>query len=179
MPTREWSGVDTRLRVARGEQSEPALRIELPCDAKAPATARDGIRDLDSSLRAGAEGGGGSLGGSLGLEWIVGDAVLVASELVTETVLHSGCAPDGMLAVEVTVAPGRLLVSVEATAPRAGDDRADPSGASPRAGSGDAHDPARLRIVERLSRQWGRSSDARALWAELALPRHVDERGRV
>jgi hypothetical protein len=169
------SGVDARLRAGHREQSERELRIELPCDTTAPASARAALRDLAASL----PGPAGRGGGSLRLDWIIGDAVLVASELVTETVLHSGCAPDGTLALVVTAAPRRLLVSVQAGADSAEADRGHPGESASHAASGDIQEPTPLRIVERLSRQWGRSDDGRAVWAELALPGQLDARSHV
>lgn len=64
-------------------QNASDLKLEVVCDPSAPATVR-------SALRRHA-----------GSEWIVGDLMLVASELVNNAVLHSGCDPDDVVSVEV------------------------------------------------------------------------------
>jgi hypothetical protein len=70
-------------------------------------------------------------------------------------------------------------VSVQAGADSAEADRGHPGESASHAASGDIQEPTPLRIVERLSRQWGRSDDGRAVWAELALPGQLDARSHV
>jgi hypothetical protein len=44
----------------------------------------------------------GSIGGLDHLGWLAGDAMLVASELVTNVVTHMGCDPEHRIELEVT-----------------------------------------------------------------------------
>lgn len=120
------------------------LKLELPCDRAAPATVREALRDL---------GGTG---------WTVGDAMLVASELVSNAVVHSGADEQELLDVRVTLAADRLLISVR-----------DPgrSGriAEPRP-AGDMFGGLGLRLVEQLSQRWGTErQDGQRVWAELRV----------
>lgn len=136
----------------RGRQTprdarEPCLdlNLELPCDRDAPATVRDALRDVDS------------------LGWLVGDAMLVASELVSNAVVHSGAGSHDLLDVHLKLGRGRLLISVH-----------DPgrSGrvATPRPDD-DAFGGLGLRLVQQLSDRWGAErTDGQRVWAELIVP---------
>lgn len=144
------------------------LSLELPCNEHAPATVRQAL---------------GNAGAALAL---LQDGLLVASELVTNAVLHSGCEEDHRLRVGARVVDGRLLISVhdpgitrqdatprwEASAPEA-TQRPQPStdgavsatGVSPGARVGGWG----LRIVDQLARRWGSERpDGYCVWAELA-----------
>jgi anti-sigma regulatory factor (Ser/Thr protein kinase) len=92
------------------------------------------------------------------------NARLVASELVTNAVLHSGCRGNQMIAIDVTLERECLVISVD-----------DPCVAGQiahiRTGN---DDPMRrgfgLRIVEQLARDWGVArNDGHHVWAELTL----------
>ena len=63
------------------------MALTLPCAPSAPAAVREELSQLD------------------GLGWILGDVMLVASELVNNAVVHSGCAPHQDL--EVSRVPAR------------------------------------------------------------------------
>lgn len=91
--------------------------------------------------------------------------MLVASELVTNAVLHSGCASDHRLKVRATLQRDRLLISVH-----------DPgiSGASvqPRRPEHSALGGWGLQIAEQLAERWGSERpDGYRVWAELAVRR--------
>lgn len=87
------------------------------------------------------------------------DIVLVLlSELVSNSVVHSGLATPDTVRVLVALLPGSLRVEVS-------DD-----------GIGMGHDPARaeqafgLRIVERAADRWGHTDHPTKVWFEVALP---------
>lgn len=120
------------------------LEMRVSCDELAPAAVREEIRALPS------------------LGWTVGDAMLVASELVTNAVRHSLCTENDILRVRIT-RDGRLRISV-----------LDPGG------SGDSAEIAErpiergglgLKVVEQLAASWGteRRIDGYRVWAELEL----------
>jgi anti-sigma regulatory factor (Ser/Thr protein kinase) len=121
-----------------------ALSLDVPCDRQAAVTVRQALRETDG------------IGGSL---WA---ALLVGSELVTNAVLHSGCAANHILEVRADLRRDRLFISVH-----------DPgvSGhlAQPRqAGSGLGG--WGLRIVEQLAERWGSERpDGYRVWAELKV----------
>jgi len=94
----------------------------------------------------------------------LGDVMLVASELVTNAVQHSGAAQQERLEVEIEIAPGRLRFSV--SDPGTSGLTAEPTTKLPPSGG------LGLRVVEEISQRWG-SERARSgrhrVWAELAL----------
>jgi anti-sigma regulatory factor (Ser/Thr protein kinase) len=124
--------------------AEEELSLDLPCDQEAPAAVRDVLKDLS---------GDGST---------VGDAMLVASELVTNAVKHSGGRPGDTLTVDLTVGRGRLLIAV-----------VDPGRSSTRAqaqSEGGVLGGFGLRLVEALADRWGSErAERHRVWAELAL----------
>src|SRR5947207_15432944 len=70
------------------------LSFEVPCDRDAPGTVRDALADIDPP------------------DWVFGDVMLVASELVTNAVVHSGCLDRHLLDVEIHLDDDRITVSV-------------------------------------------------------------------
>jgi anti-sigma regulatory factor (Ser/Thr protein kinase) len=131
--------------------SDASFSLEVRCDAHAPRVVRD-------SLAAAHDGG-----------WSLEDGLLVASELVTNAVRHSGCLGAHDLRVEIGRRSDSLLISVH-----------DPGL------SGDGAEPVRsehsepggwgLQVVERLTLRWGSERhDGYRVWAE--LPVHVEDRG--
>ena len=66
------------------------LSLDIPCDRHAPGAVRDALGEVH-------DGG-----------WQLDDGLLVASELVTNAVRHSGCVPDHTLQVSVDLARGAL-----------------------------------------------------------------------
>ena len=91
------------------------------------------------------------------------DIVLVLlSELVSNSVVHSGLATPDTVRVLVALLPGSLRVEVSDDGIGLGPDTGD--------------DPARaeqafgLRIVERAADRWGHSDHPTKVWFEVALP---------
>jgi serine/threonine-protein kinase RsbW len=124
------------------QRSSSDLRFELPCDSQAPAAVRDAIRALD-------------------IGWLAGDAMLVASELVTNAVVHSGCTAEDLLDVRVQINRDRLLISVR--------DPGSSGGAARLREDDDAFGGMGLRVVEQLARRWSSErTDGHRVWAELA-----------
>jgi anti-sigma regulatory factor (Ser/Thr protein kinase) len=117
------------------------LRLRLPCDSQAPSAVREALRELD-------------------VGWIAGDAMLVASELVTNAVVHSGCTDQELIDVRIELDPDRLLIAVR-----------DPgtSGATAHVREDGTFGGMGLRVVEQLARRWrSERSDGHHVWAELA-----------
>ncbi|HWE08170.1 MAG TPA: ATP-binding protein [Solirubrobacteraceae bacterium] len=126
--------------------SEPALSLDLPCDTRAPGAVRAALSDVD---------------------WIDGAAAqvtLIASELVTNAVVHSGCREDHVLAVRAAVSRNRIMISVH-------DPGLSDEGARPRFGSEGTTGGWGLRIVDELSARWGaQRQDGYRVWAEVPMP---------
>jgi anti-sigma regulatory factor (Ser/Thr protein kinase) len=123
------------------------LRLDLPCDREAPGVVREALRSAS------------------GARWDLGDVLLVASELVTNAVVHSGCEQDHQLNVRVSEQDDRVLIAVHdpGIAPR---DAAPETGESARPGGWG------LRIVDRLAERWGSERpDGHRVWAELPIRR--------
>lgn len=93
----------------------------------------------------------------------MGDGLLVASELVTNAVLRSGCEGEHMLEVRASLWRDRLWISVHDPGPTAN--------ASPRGEQEyESERPWGVRIIARLSQRWGcERPDGYRIWAELAL----------
>ncbi|HEY8626614.1 MAG TPA: ATP-binding protein [Solirubrobacteraceae bacterium] len=134
-------------------QPSELLRRRLPCDSSAPRLARHALHPLAA------------------IEPVRDDALLVASELVSNAVRHSGCAPADEVEVEVELTPEGVLIAVtdpgrsgSAPAPR-------PEGAVRGGGLG-------LRIVEAVARRWGAERrEGMRVWAEIALDAERAGRG--
>lgn len=119
------------------------MRTEVRCDRSAASAVRGSISDLDH------------------LGWLAGDAMLVASELVTNVVTYMGCDPDHRIELEVTEGSNAVCISVR--------DADEPGTASPRPGSLELGGGLGIVIVDALAREWGTSRDhGYHVWAELA-----------
>jgi anti-sigma regulatory factor (Ser/Thr protein kinase) len=120
------------------------LALEIPCDERAPGSVRRALGELDC------------------LGWILGDVMLVATELVTNAVLHSGCSAEDLLAVEARLAGGAMTIEVR-----------DPgfSGQSARVRSENAPIGGwGLQIVDTLAAHWGSERcGGYRVWAEIAV----------
>jgi anti-sigma regulatory factor (Ser/Thr protein kinase) len=127
-----------------GPTGQEEVTLAVSCDRDAPAAARDLIRQL---------GGAGSQ---------LDDAVLIASELVSNAVLHSGGREDDQLTVDVALRHRRLLIAV-----------VDPGRSGRRArvrSVGGGFGGFGLRLVDKLADRWGSErSDRHRVWAEVAL----------
>jgi anti-sigma regulatory factor (Ser/Thr protein kinase) len=125
--------------------SDDLLSLEVPCDVNAPVIVRNALAEVH-------DGG-----------WSLDDGRLVASELVSNAVRHSGCEDEHRLQIEVSRREGRLLISVHdpglsgQPALPAGDSRAEPGGWG-------------LRIIEELAEAWGAERpDGYRVWAALPV----------
>ncbi len=128
-----------------GDSSQELLALDLPCDAEAPALVRAALARREE------------------LGWIMGDVMLVASELVTNAVVHSGCGDEHMLHVSATVDADRVRITVRDPGLSAG--WADPLQISEFSDAGIG-----LLIVDHLVDRWGAErDDGYRVWAELAL----------
>jgi anti-sigma regulatory factor (Ser/Thr protein kinase) len=104
----------------------------------------------------------------LGLpEPVKDDALLVLSELVTNSFRHSGGGPDEWIGVEVALTPERLRLEVADAGPGIPAVPRRPSASTAPGGRG-------LLIVQQLAERWGAGrGDGRALvWAELRVGAH-------
>jgi anti-sigma regulatory factor (Ser/Thr protein kinase) len=121
------------------------LHTSVRCDEFAPQAVRQAIANVPD------------------LGWVLGDAMLVASELVTNAVRHSLCREDELLSVSIS-RDGRLRISV-----------LDPGGSRTEAKIADRPldmGGLGLKVVEQLAADWGseRRVDGYRVWAELELP---------
>lgn len=98
------------------------------------------------------------------LGWVLGDAMLVASELVTNAVVHSMCSDRDLLRVDMYRNEAYLRISV-----------VDPGASGKTARM--AEDPGAwgglgLLVVDELAARWGSEhrEDGYEVWAELELP---------
>lgn len=120
-------------------------RITVACDSLAPVSVRRQLAELPD------------------LGWLLGDALLVATELVTNAIKHSMCQPGDALVVTVDKQPEYVRICVR-----------DPgvSGVTARILDGNgSFEGLGLRIVEQLATHWGsnRDADGYEVWAELPL----------
>lgn len=118
--------------------------MHVPCDSDSPSAVRESVAQLE------------------GLGWLLGDARLVASELVTNAVLHSGGTHEDLLEVRVGRSENGIVISVR-----------DPG----RSGSEAAPWPGHLKttgglglvVVDALAARWGTErEDGYTVWAELS-----------
>jgi anti-sigma regulatory factor (Ser/Thr protein kinase) len=124
---------------------EPILSLNLPCDPDAPGIVRAALAEVDR------------------LRGVVGDVLLVASELVTNAVVHSGCQREQELAVRAYVNGDRMTISVHDPGLSEQVARRRDAGVDGPGGWG-------LQIVDRLAARWGSQRDqGYEVWAELAL----------
>ncbi len=120
------------------------LRLSLRCDESAPRA----VRDAMAALRCPGS--------------VLGDAMLVASELVTNAVRHSlGTADDRLIVLIDTNRWLRIAVLDPGRSGRRAEVADRPGG---RGGLG-------LKVVDQLARRWGarRREDGYQVWAELEI----------
>jgi anti-sigma regulatory factor (Ser/Thr protein kinase) len=119
------------------------LCLELPCDENAPGEVRQALADA-------------------GDDWRLGDGMLIASELVTNAVTHSGCDDGHQIEVRATRTHDRLTISVKDPG-KSGHSARLPAAGSESGGWG-------LYVVDQLARRWGSErTDGYRVWAELEL----------
>jgi serine/threonine-protein kinase RsbW len=122
------------------------LSLDVPCDLNAPAVVRRAFADFDDDGSA------------------LADAILVASELVANAVLHSGASADHMVRVRASLQPQRDVLLISVHDPGFSGESAQPDRSE--------HGGWGLRIVERLAQQWGAERrEGYRVWAELAVRR--------
>jgi anti-sigma regulatory factor (Ser/Thr protein kinase) len=117
----------------------------MRCDSSAPRLAREALRAVAAidSVRA--------------------DAILIASELISNAVVHAECEPGEEIELVVAMRPDAVRLAItdrgrsEKTPTVRGPDYDDPGGLG-------------LRVVERLALAWGFDQRVGTLvWAELSL----------
>jgi anti-sigma regulatory factor (Ser/Thr protein kinase) len=120
----------------------PNHETSLVCDESAPASARAVIRKLDPAAPR------------------IGDAMLLASELVTNAVRHSGCRQSDRIMLRTEYVGAHLRIEV-----------CDParSSCSPHLAATEDHFGAMgLRVVEALADRWGaQRGREQVVWAEI------------
>jgi anti-sigma regulatory factor (Ser/Thr protein kinase) len=124
-------------------RDETLMALTLPCAPSASAAVREELSQLD------------------GFGWVLGDVMLVASELVNNAVLHSGGMPHHDLEVRASRRAGRLTLSVR-----------DPGLSGSRAGTVPRAEREvggwGLQIIEALCERWGEERDhGYRVWAEI------------
>jgi anti-sigma regulatory factor (Ser/Thr protein kinase) len=123
---------------------EEVLSRDVPCDLDAPGRVRQALLELES------------------LGWVLGDVMLVASELVTNAVVHSGCLDRHLLRVRGWLWDRHIRISVT-----------DPGLSGHDAEIGSFHrQPGGwgLRLVDQLAAKWGSERDeGYHVWAEMSL----------
>lgn len=127
------------------DEAPELFHLEVPCNPDAPSVVRTAVERCEQ-LRPVRE-----------------DAKLVASELVTNAVIHSGCDRGDLLDVRASLRGGHLVIAVT-----------DPGLNGETAQLRVEDDPARggfgLRVVQELADRWGAERpNGQRVWAELAL----------
>ena len=134
-------------RAATSLGSVDPLEVTVAAGLDAPAVARAAVTDWLAGHVSGA---------------MLTDAQLLVSELVANSVRHSGAAADAVLAVRAHISADGLVLEVHDQG----------TGGSIRRRAPDMHagDGFGLNIIEKLSRRWGVNRDAGTrVWVELAF----------
>jgi anti-sigma regulatory factor (Ser/Thr protein kinase) len=121
------------------------LSLIFRCDGSAPKLARAALMDtgLSHGLRE--------------------DAQLLASELVTNAVVHSGCTEDDPIEFRAVFKESHLVLSVHDPGHADASPRVSPDREAGDGGIG-------LQLVGQLTRRWGYyRTNVNVVWAELAL----------
>ena len=129
-------------------------RISVACDSLAPVQVRRRLETIPD------------------LGWVLGDAMLVATELVTNAVRHSMCSEADALIVSVHRDAENVRICVR--------DPGTSGGTARIVEENDWFGGLGLRIVEQLATHWGsnREPDGYEVWAQLPLvdAKHLDPR---
>lgn len=140
---RTTSGPDER-RLA------PRLRLRIPRDAHAAATARRALARLEEGLT----------------QDVLDTLRLLVTELVTNSVRHADAPGGSIVDLDIAVAPGRLRVEVG--------DGGSGFDAVPRAPDQDRASGWGLHLVNELADRWGvRGTPATSVWFEIDLQPHL------
>jgi anti-sigma regulatory factor (Ser/Thr protein kinase) len=126
------------------EEQGALIELKLPCDEHAPGAVREALAQISDD------------------DPMFGDAMLVASELTTNAVRHSGAEGHDQLEVRVARRDGHLIITV-----------LDP-GASGRtartAGPDEGFAGLGLMVIQQLVSQWGEErGEGYRVWARLPL----------
>jgi serine/threonine-protein kinase RsbW len=128
-----------------GHNEAGLLHLELRCDVGAPSRVRRALGRLDQ------------------LGWRLGDAMLVATELVTNALRHSACREQDSIEVEVHQSGERVVISVRDPGKSGRVAQVREPGELGQGGVG-------LWLVDQLSRRWGdERNGGYRVWAELPL----------
>jgi anti-sigma regulatory factor (Ser/Thr protein kinase) len=121
------------------------VELRVRCDESAPAEARRALTVLDSP------------------GWVIGDVTLIASELVTNAVLYSGCTEEDEIELQLDRTNHHLLLSV--VDPGRSGNSAMIAVSEQRASGGMG-----LAVVDQLASRWGAErSDRYRVWAEVPM----------
>ena len=121
------------------------LHVRLPCDSAAPREARRALEQIRE------------------IAPVFDDALLVASELMTNAILHSGSEPGDEIELRAVLGTGVLVIEV------IDEGRSD---TSPHERPPDTLSPGGfgLPVVAAIARRWGSDRHrGMRVWAELAL----------
>jgi anti-sigma regulatory factor (Ser/Thr protein kinase) len=151
-PTPRSSPTPVRLNDAPGaggadspEPEHELLWLEVRCGREAPGLVRTALRETH------------------GLGALLDDAILVASELVTNSVVHSGGSPADTIGVRAVRLSGELSISVSDPGVSGDEPHVRVAETPQRSGRG-------LLIVKQLARRWGFEIDRGCrVWADLAI----------
>ena len=138
---------DTGHGAATGRRSSFAITVHLPVVTRAVPMARDTVRAALKRC---------DLGGDL-----VGDVLVVTSELVTNAVRHGGASPDAPVQIRMAIDGGRLRIEVTDPGPGFAPEPTIEPG---------AHGGFGLRLLADQSDGWGvERGDGTTVWFELEL----------
>jgi anti-sigma regulatory factor (Ser/Thr protein kinase) len=139
---------DDHARRRRRSRARDAIEVRLELDAQAPGAARSVVADCLGQRVATSE---------------VDDAKLLVTELVTNSLRHSGAAAGDRVVVRVELTPGLLRLEVE--------DSGRGGMIAPRAADMESTGGFGLNLVQALSERWGVERVAiggTRVWAQLA-----------
>jgi anti-sigma regulatory factor (Ser/Thr protein kinase) len=126
------------------EEPGVLVELELPCDEHAPAAAREALAQVSDG------------------DPVFGDAMLVASELITNAVQHSGCRTEDRLEVVMARREGHLIITVL--------DPGASGGTAQVAGPDASFGGLGLMVVQQLVSDWGEErGDGYRVWARLPV----------
>jgi anti-sigma regulatory factor (Ser/Thr protein kinase) len=139
-------GVSSLPSSGSAHASREILSLEVKCGSRAPAFVRMALGQIE------------------GLGPARDDVILVASELVTNAVVHSGGSPADTIQVRAVLTRTGVSISVQDSGLSGDSPRLQEVDALAAGGRG-------LRIVKQIAHRWGFEHDrGHRVWAELHLP---------